>query len=333
MSVSRRENMGFLDDMEVDDGHAESTLESPMTTREARSLRRAGRFRLIRVASRDRNLYQDAQTGDFWELKEGTVYRLVDLDDVGVVKNAVSLQEREAAGSTGYYRERLNQDTGYQPGAGEKQTDRHSSDEDNDEDSAESEDGAEDKEGLGADAADGVYYDKIHQHAPYNEDGGYTNVASLKAAVVGQSPFEQGQWVVDRTTEDEFEVVDQGTDGRVKVIDDSGREQYHPSPQNLELKEMASLSSVLDFRSWGRDVGVAAGAAAACEAQLVNGKTDETAMKRHFADWKESADEFHVVASDAEEIASVGGDAKNLMKEFTEGGYKGFKLGWKDGLV
>lgn len=329
MSVSRRENMGFLDDMEVDDSNTASTLKSPMTTQKARSLRRAGRFRMIRVASRDRNLYQDAQTGDFWELKEGTVYRLVDLDDVGVVKNAVSLQDREAAGSTGYYRERLNQDTGYQPGAGEKQMDRHSSDED----SVEGEDDAEDKEGLEADAADGVYYDKIHQHAPYNEDGGYTNVASLKAAIVEQDPFEQGQWVIDRTTKDEFEVVDQGTDGRVKVIDDSGREQYHPSPQNLELKETASLSSVLDFRSWGQDVGIAAGATAACEARLVNGRTDETAMNCHFADWKESADEFHVVASDVEEIASAGGDAKTLMKEFTEGGYKGFKLGWQGGLV
>ena len=320
MSVSRRENMGFLDDMEVDDSCVAPILESPMTPREARNLRRAGRFKMIRVASRDRNLYQDEQTGDFWELKEGTVYRLVDLDDVGVVKNAF-LQDRDAAGSVGYYRERLNQDTGYQPGAGEKQMDRHSSDEDDDSDD-------DDKEGLETDAADGVYQDKIYQQAPYNEDGGYTNVASFKVA-----EFEQGQWVVDSETDEEYEVVDQGTDGRVKVRDDAGREQYHPTPQNLTLKEMASLSSVLDFRSWGRDVGVAAGAAAACEAQLINGKTGETARKRHFADWRESADEFHVATSDAEEIAAVGGDAKALLNEFTEGGYKGFKLGWKEGLA
>ena len=78
---------------------------------------------------------------------------------------------------------------------------------------------------------------------------------------------------------------------------------------------------------------MAAGAAAACEAQLINGKTGETAMKRHFADWRESADEFHVATSDAEEIAAVGGDAKALLNEFTEGGYKGFKLGWKEGLA
>ena len=321
MSITRRENMGFLDDMEVDDNRVASTLESPMTTQDARNLRRAGRFRMIRVASRDRNLYQDAKTGEFWELKEGTVYRLVDLDDVGVVKNASS-QDHEAAGSTGYYRERLNQDTGYQPGAGEKQMDRHSSDEDEDEDEDD-----DNEEGLGANAADGVYYDKIHQHAPYNEDGGYTNDASLKVA-----EFEPDQWVTD-ADEEEFQVVKQEPDGRVRVMDDAGREQYHPTPQDLRLKEAASLSSVLDFRSWGRDVGMAAGAAAACEAQLVNGKTDENAMKRHFANWRDSADEFHVVASDAEEIASVGGDSKALMNEFTEGGYKGFKFGWKDGLV
>ena len=36
MSVSRRENMGFLDDMEVDDSCVASILESPMTPREAR---------------------------------------------------------------------------------------------------------------------------------------------------------------------------------------------------------------------------------------------------------------------------------------------------------
>ena len=194
-----------------------------LTPHEARLLRRAGRFLTVRLAGRgNRNLYQDAETKSFWELKEGTVVRLVGVDEEGIAKEASS---REAGGSTGYHRiERMEQSPGtFNDGAGEKNSDKFAGDDDG---------------LLEEEAAVGMRPDRWHQEKPYNadEDPGLAQTAATE-------PFEEGDWVVDDDGEELQVVEDQTNEGVVEVEDSAGRTQKHPTPQGLEPKQQTTASA------------------------------------------------------------------------------------------
>jgi len=193
-----------------------------LTPHEARLLRRAGRFLTVRLAGRgDRNLYQDAETNSFWELKEGTVVRLVGVDEEGIAKEAAS---REAGGSTGYHRDkRMEQNPGtFNDGAGEKNSDKFAGDDD----------------GLEEEAAIGMRPDRWHQEKPYNADEGPGH-----AQTAATEPFEKGDWVVDEDGEELQVVEDQARDGVVEVEDSAGRTQKYPTPQGLAPKTPTAAST------------------------------------------------------------------------------------------
>ena len=246
MRVSRKEDVGFLDGLDVSDmvrtaysdAISDILSKEPITRAEARILRRAGRFAIVRLAARDRSLYQDIDTKEFWELKEGMVHRLVEVDAQGIAKEASS---HEAGGSTGYYRDkRMEQNPGtYNDGAGEKGVGKFS-------------DGpTEDEDEMEVESAIGMDRDKIHAEKPFNMDEGPGH--GYTAAV--QEQYKAGDWVMDEKTGDEFQVnKNQGPDGRVDVVDDAGTEKTFDTPQNLERKEGLGLEStqaadsLLDFR-------------------------------------------------------------------------------------
>jgi len=201
--------------------------KTTLTPREARLLRRAGRFFTVRVAGRgDRNLYQDAETGEFWEMKEGAVVRLVGVDDTGIVKSS----SRSAGGTTGYYRDkRTEQSPGtFNDGAGEKNTDKLAVDDD-----------------LESEAAIGMRPDRQHQEKPYNlgESPGHAQTAAKE-----EDPFKEGEWVVDSDGEEYQVSEDQGRDGTVELEGGTGRKQKYPTPQGLTRKTTAAEASSQGMR-------------------------------------------------------------------------------------
>jgi len=240
MRISRPDGSGFLEGLDTSDfvraafsDKINRALDNgAITTAEARVLRRIGRFQTIRLASRDRNLYQDTETGNFWELKEGAVVRLVGVDDTGIAK--------EAGGSTGYYRsKRMEQSPGtYNDGAGEKSVGKFGVGGEDDE-----------EDGLETESAIGMQLDKYYQEKPFNHDEGPGQV-TVNAAT---KPFKKGEWVVDDTG-DEYQVnKDQAPDGSVEVVDAEGNIEKNPLPQGLNpktpdgaVKTTASLDGIRD---------------------------------------------------------------------------------------
>lgn len=240
MRVSRPDGSGFLEGLDASDlaraafsDKIDKVLDSgAIAPSEARTLRRIGRFQTVRLASR-KNLYQDSETGDFWELREGTVVRLVGVDEVGIAK--------EAGGSTGYDRpKRMEQSPGtFNDGAGEKGVGKF----------AEGEEEDLDEEDLETESAIGMQPDKYYQEKPFNRDEGPGH-----AQTAATEPFKEGEWVVDDETGDEYQVKsNQGADGSVEVVDDDGNVEKHPMPQRLSpkkpggpVKTTASLDGVRD---------------------------------------------------------------------------------------
>lgn len=226
MQVSRPNNSGFLDGLEVRTA-CEETIDrllakGVLTPREARVLRRAGRFQTIRVAGRGRNLYQDVETKEFWEMKEGAVVRLLAVDGDGVIAKEAS---RAAGGTTGYHRDkRMEQSPGtFNDGAGEKNTDKFAVD---------------DADGLGEESAIGMRPDRDHQEKPFNADEGPGHAQTAAA----EKPFKKGEWVTDGD-EAEFQVADdQNPDGSVDVTDDTGNTEKHPLPQDLKRKSQPGVA-------------------------------------------------------------------------------------------
>lgn len=225
MRVSRPDGSGFLEGLDasslaraafsdkIDDILSRGTI----TPKEARVFRRIGRFQTVRLASHGENLYQDAETGDFWELKEGTVVRLVGVDEAGIAKEAT---EHSAGGSTGYYRsKRMEQNPGtFNDGAGEKGVGKFG-------------DGGDDED-LETESAIGMQPDVYYQNKPFNREEGPGH-----AQTAGMDPFTKDEWVIDQD-EQEYQVAsDQKPDGSVEVTDDKGNTSPHPMPQTLTRKE------------------------------------------------------------------------------------------------
>lgn len=226
MRVSRPDGSGFLEGLDasslaraafsdkIDDILSRGTI----TPKEARVFRRVGRFQTVRLASHGENLYQDAETGDFWELKEGTVVRLVGVDEAGIAKEAT---EHSAGGSTGYYRsKRMEQNPGtFNDGAGEKSVGKFG-------------DGGEDDEDLETESAIGMQPDVYYQNKPFNRDEGPGHAQTAAA-----DPFKKDEWVVDQEEKEYQVALDQKPDGSVEVTDDKGNTAPHPMPQTLTRKE------------------------------------------------------------------------------------------------
>jgi len=239
MRVSRPDGSGFLEGLDASDlvraafsDKIDRTLDSgAIAPSEARILRRIGRFQTVRLASRDRNLYQDSETGNFWELKEGAVVRLVGVDETGVIK--------EAAGSTGYYRsKRMEQNPGtYNDGAGEKGVGKFA-------------EGEEEEDGIEIESVIGMQPDKYYQDKPFNREEGPGHAQT--AAQTQQ--FKEDEWLVDSDTGDEYQVnKNQNPDGSVEVIDEGGNVEKYPRPQDLTpkapggaVKTTASLDGIRD---------------------------------------------------------------------------------------
>lgn len=326
MRVSRKEDMGFLDGLDMSDmartaysdAISDILSKEPITLAEARVLRRAGRFATVRLAARDRSLYQDIDTKEFWELKEGMVHRLVEVDDHGIAKEASS---HEAGGSTGYYRDRrMEQNPGtYNDGAGEKDVGKFS-------------DGlVDDEDELEVESATGMDRDKIHAEKPFNMDEGPGH--GYTAAV--QDSYQKGDWVTDEETGEEYQVnKDQSPDGRVDVIDEGGTEKTFDKPQNLKIKESPGAETaqmadrLLDFRKWGRDAGHDAGVSAALEAELTIGGASDSAAKQLYSGWSRAARAFRSASSDAVGIGVA--DPDDLFDEFVQGTGEGFLAGWRE---
>lgn len=235
MRVSRPDGSGFLDGLDASElvraafsDKIDRALDSgTIAPSEARVLRRIGRFQTARLASYGKNLYQDSETGDFWELKEGAVVRLVGVDDVGIAK--------EAGGSTGYYRsKRMEQSPGtYNDGAGEKSVGKFAEggEEDGEEDG--------DEEGLEAESAIGMQPDRYYQDKPFNRDEGPGH-----AQTAATEKFKKDEWLVSDDTGDEYQVrADQGADGSVEVIDKGGNIEKYPTPQGLSPKQPGSAKT------------------------------------------------------------------------------------------
>ena len=246
MRISRPDGSGFLEGLDAEglvraafsDKIDEALSCGTITASEARVLRRIGRFQAVRFASHgDRNLYQDSETGDFWELKEGAVVRLVGVDESGIAKEAVV---RAAGGSTGYYRsKRMEQNPGtFNDGAGEKGVGKFA---EGDED--------EDDEDIETESATGMQPDVYYQNKPYNRDEGPGH-----AQTAATEPFKKDEWLVSKDTGDEYQVrSNQGADGSVEVVDKDGNIEKYPTPQGLTLKApggsvktTASLDGVRD---------------------------------------------------------------------------------------
>jgi hypothetical protein len=199
-----------------------------MTTREARRVRRAGRFRAIRLAGRGENLYQDIETQEFWALREGAVVRLVGVDGSGLIAK----EARAAGGTTGYYRdERVQRSPGtYNDGAGEKDVDKFAGDD-------------EEGDGLQEESNIGMRPDRDLQERPFNYNSG-AGAIGLCTASERPAPFKKGDWVVDGA-EEEFQVArDQTPEGSVDVVDGSGKRRKHPRPQELAPKTTASVAGM-----------------------------------------------------------------------------------------
>jgi len=195
-----------------------------MTIREARRLRRAGRFLAIRVAGRGENMYQDAETQEFWALREGAVVRLVGVDGSGLIAK----EARAAGGTTGYDRDKRVQESpgAYNDGAGEKDVDKFAVDEEG--------------EGLQMESAEGIRPDRELQERPYNYNSG---AGAIGLCTASEQPFKKGDWVVD--AKDEFQVAkDQTPEGSVDIVDSSGKKRKHPRPQELALKTQASVAGM-----------------------------------------------------------------------------------------
>ncbi len=240
MRISRPDGFGLLEGLDASElaraafsDKIDTALDGgAIAPSEARVLRRIGRFQAVRVASR-KNLYQDSDTGDFWELQEGTVVRLVGVDESGIAK--------EAAGSTGYDQpKRMEQSPGtYNDGAGEKGVGKF----------AEGEEDTDEDESLETESATGMQPDKYYQDKPFNRDEGPGH-----AQTAATEPFKKDDWVVDKNTGDEFQVrTDQAADGSVEVVDEAGSIEKHPLPQGLSpkapggaVKTSASLDGVRD---------------------------------------------------------------------------------------
>ena len=199
MRISRPDGSGFLEGLDAEglvraafsDKIDEALSCGTITASEARVLRRIGRFQAVRFASHgDRNLYQDSETGDFWELKEGAVVRLVGVDESGIAKEAVV---RAAGGSTGYYRsKRMEQNPGtFNDGAGEKGVGKFA---EGDED--------EDDEDIETESATGMQPDVYYQNKPYNRDEGPGH-----AQTAATEPFKKDEWLVSKDTGDEYQVA------------------------------------------------------------------------------------------------------------------------------
>jgi len=224
MRVSRPRQPGFLDDLN-DIGAAGAYAEEieallakdALSSREARVLRRLGRFQMVRTAARDRSLYQDTETLDFWQLQDGAVVRVIAMDADGVVVKGASV--RDAGGSTGYYRiRRMEQDPGtLNDGAGEKNSGKT----------------ADEEVEIEPESAIGMQPDRYYQDKPFNKGEGPGHAYTA----ANPKPLKKGDWVTDGDGND-FQVdADQKPDGRIVVKDAAGKVEEHPMPQSLRLKE------------------------------------------------------------------------------------------------
>lgn len=223
MLVSRPRQSGFLDgldDIGVADAYAEEIeailAKNVLSSKDARVLRRIGRFRMVRTAARDRSLYQDVETLNFWQLQDGAVVRVIAMDADGVVVKGASV--RDAGGSTGYYRiRRMEQNPGtLNDGAGEKNSGKT----------------ADEEVEIEPESAIGMQPDRYYQDKPFNRGEGPGHAYTAANA----KPLKKGDWVTDGDG-NEFQVdADQTLDGRIVVKDAVGKVKDHPVPQSLQLK-------------------------------------------------------------------------------------------------